>query len=83
MFGSLQVLPEIHPLMFKIFSRLMFHAEENKELSSSYEIDALIYDEYLMDTVKFFDLLTIYPNNSKTIKKMIQTLFNHDYIKNF
>jgi hypothetical protein len=83
LYGKISHIPLLHDLMFKIYSRIIFHKEENKELSEAFNIEGVIYDHYLIDTLQFFDLISIFPNHASTIKKMINVTYNFDYEANF
>ena len=46
--------------------------KENKELSLRYDIENVVYDHFLLDVPKLFELIIIYPNQKKIIKSMVE-----------
>jgi hypothetical protein len=73
----------VNKLFFVVFCRIALHQEENSELSDMFDIKNEIYEQWLFDAPKFFDLIQIFPNNRQTVKKIIDAVFTQDYVKNY
>ena len=51
--------------MFALIHRICFHESENQVLSKSFNCHKTIYDLWLLDCQKFFDIIQIYGNNNE------------------
>jgi hypothetical protein len=48
-----------------------------------FDIKNEIYELWLFDAPKFFDMIQIYPNNRQMVKKILDAVFSKDYVKNY
>ena len=72
--------------MLKIFFRLSKPVESDRDYFSLPKYQELVYNNYIFDNAKLYDLVAIYgKSNTAIVKSIVQSVFDNDkrYVQDF
>ncbi|XP_062615224.1 activating signal cointegrator 1 complex subunit 2-like [Saccostrea cucullata] len=67
---------ELHKLVFMTCLRLATHKEDKEHSIAPSVFGEIIYENYIFDVPKLFDLCVLYAENGQILSKMIENIFN-------
>ncbi len=80
------LLQEIYTLVFYLYDRMIMCTQEDARKTSNFDCYGLMYDQWLLDLPKIFDLIMIYQDhNAPRLKQWVSELdrCNSDYYSDF